>query len=167
MGSIIILMQKWFDNLLFGSFKFCVFNDVFLCFFPEEEALCVLWLGLSGIRLRKPGERCLGGPLLCFQGLWNVLCPVVLQELWPLQWVTHLCNTFIDMNNLNPQTFNHKLRLTTKYSVIYLSDSFRRKEEAQNNQTYFTEAAFRSRSSVIGRAEFHALRKQTKGGRTR
>lgn len=57
--------------------------------FPEEEAVCVLWLSLSGICFRQLGEGCLGGALLCLHGLWNVLRPVLLQKLWPLQWVMY------------------------------------------------------------------------------
>lgn len=61
---------------------------IFHCLlFPEKEAVCVLRLSLSGLRLRQPGQRRLGRSLLCLPGLWNVLRSVVLQELWPLQSV--------------------------------------------------------------------------------
>lgn len=66
--------------------------------FPEEEAVCVLWLRLSGICFRQSGKRCLGRPILCLHGLRNALCPVVLQKLWPLQWVEHWaaqCRSFV------------------------------------------------------------------------
>lgn len=36
---------------------------------PEEEAVCVLRLGLSGLRLGQPGEGRLGRALLCLHGL--------------------------------------------------------------------------------------------------
>lgn len=54
---------------------------------PEEEAVCLLRLGLSGLRLRQPGEGRLGRALLRLHGLWDVLRPVLFQKLWPLQWV--------------------------------------------------------------------------------
>lgn len=39
------------------------------CCFTEEEAVRVLRLGLSGVRLGQSGQGRLGRPLLCLNGL--------------------------------------------------------------------------------------------------
>lgn len=68
----------------------CLFKHSLICspLLPaEEEAVCLLRLGLSGLRLGQPGQGRLGRALLRLHGLWDVLRPVLLQELWPLQWV--------------------------------------------------------------------------------
>lgn len=79
----VCLNRTWFKR------RQIVWSFIHPLLFPEEEAVCVLWLSLSGICFRQPGEGCLGGALLCLHGLWDVLRPVLLQKLWPLQWVMH------------------------------------------------------------------------------
>lgn len=58
-------------HALFGTRLPAAFDDralLWCCSFAEEEAVCVLRLGLSGLRLGQPGQGRLGRPLLCLQG---------------------------------------------------------------------------------------------------